>query len=449
MALLQMPMKVGTSTKAGLAAMLFDPIIAPIINDFPASHSLSEGHPMKIMVYSHDAFGLGNIRRMVAICDYLLKAIPNVSILVVSGSPALHQLRLPDGLDYIKLPCLGRDEHGKMGVRFLRTELGDTLKLRGELIRTATINFQPDVVLVDKKPNGLWGELQPTLSYLQQSCPQTRLVLLLRDILDSPTVTIAQWQQDNYYALAENLYDQIWVVGSPEIFDAPQEYQFPAALTAKTRFMGYIRRGLGRRHTNEVRHSLGLKATDRLILVTPGGGGDGFRLVDTYLKAQDALNSQSDQRFISLVVGGPEMPAACKQELLKQIHPQPYLHWLEFTDDLASYMTAADVVVSMGGYNTVGEILSLQRRAVVVPRTHPVEEQWIRAQRMAELGLFTAIHPDALTPTRLVAALLQELQGNPSKADYLLDLNALPRITETLLGLMNSPCPKPQPELVA
>jgi predicted glycosyltransferase len=42
----------------------------------------------------------------------------------------------------------------------------------------------------------------------------------------------------------------------------------------------------------------------------------------------------------------------------------------------------------------VGEILSLRKRAVVVPRTQPVEEQWIRAQRMAELGLFAAIHPD-------------------------------------------------------
>ena len=59
---------------------------------------------MKLMVYSHDAFGLGNIRRMLAICQYLLRTLPNVSILVVSGSPALHTLSLPEGLDYIKLP---------------------------------------------------------------------------------------------------------------------------------------------------------------------------------------------------------------------------------------------------------------------------------------------------------------------------------------------------------
>ncbi|MBE7383399.1 MAG: glycosyltransferase [Leptolyngbya sp. SIO1E4] len=400
---------------------------------------------MKLMVYSHDAFGLGNIRRMVAICDYLLKAVPDLSVLVVSGSPALHQLRLPEGLDYIKLPCLSRDEEGKMGVRFLRTELQEALKLRGELIRTAAAHFQPDLLLVDKKPNGLWGEVQPTLDYLKRHSPATRMVLLLRDILDSPAATIAQWQRDNYYTLTESFYDQVWIVGTADIFDAPREYRFPAALTAKTRFMGYIRRGNGLRHPAVVRRSLGLSSSDRLVLVTPGGGGDGFQLADTYLKAQAIL--AAEQPTVSLIVGGPEMPAAQKQSLLKRINQASNLHWLEFTDDLASYMTAADVVVSMGGYNTVGEILTLQKRAVVVPRTEPVEEQWVRAQRMAELGLFTTFHPDELTPQQLAQGVQQELQmaiAAPSSTSatvapgYQLDLNAMPRITEAMLGLVNA-----------
>jgi len=402
---------------------------------------------MKLMVYSHDAFGLGNIRRMVAICDYLLKAIPHISILVVSGSPALHQLRLPPGLDYIKLPCLGRDEQGNMGVRFLRTELQDMLTLRGELIRTATANFQPDVLLVDKKPNGLWGELQPTLDYLQHQLAPTRLVLLLRDILDQPAATIAQWQRDNYYALTESRYEQVWIVGTADIFDAPRAYQFSPALAAKTRFMGYIRRGSGRRPPAAVRRSLGLPPQAQFVLVTPGGGGDGYHLADTYLKALPLV--AADHPLVSLIIGGPEMAAHQKQDLLHRLHQRSDLHWLEFTDDLASYMMAADVVVSMGGYNTVGEILTLQRRALVVPRVHPVEEQWIRAQRMAELGLFTAIHPDQLTSNLFAQALRKELHTPAASSTYSLDLNALPRIKETLLSLMQGAYPTVKSELVA
>lgn len=299
---------------------------------------------------------------------------------------------------------------------------------------------------MDKKPSGLWSELQPTLTYLQHHAPDTRLVLLLRDILDTPEVTIAQWQRENYYALAEARYDQVWIVGTPDIFDAPRAYEFPASLAAKSRFMGYVRRGEGLRHPAEVRRSLGIAKSDRFVLVTPGGGGDGFRLVDTYLQA---LETPGCQPTVSLIVGGPEMPTPQKQTLLARIAQTPGLRWLEFTDDLASYMAAADAVVSMGGYNTVGEILSLQRRAVVVPRTQPVAEQWIRAQRLAELGLLTVIHPDVLTPARLAQAVQAELQRDSSPLGYQLDLNALPRITEALLALFRGAQLQPQPGLVA
>jgi len=64
------------------------------------------------MVYSHDTFGLGNIRRMLAICSHLHASIPDLSILIVSGSPMLQSFRVAQGIDYIKLPCLKRTEGG-------------------------------------------------------------------------------------------------------------------------------------------------------------------------------------------------------------------------------------------------------------------------------------------------------------------------------------------------
>jgi predicted glycosyltransferase len=88
---------------------------------------------MRLMVYSHDGFGLGNIRRMLAICTHLLDSIPELSILVVSGSPMLHSFRLPKRLDYIKLPCLNRGASGEMSAKYLGTEIDETVKLRSEL----------------------------------------------------------------------------------------------------------------------------------------------------------------------------------------------------------------------------------------------------------------------------------------------------------------------------
>ncbi|MDJ0705008.1 MAG: glycosyltransferase [Leptolyngbyaceae cyanobacterium MO_188.B28] len=389
------------------------------------------------MVYSHDAFGLGNIRRMLAICQHLIHTLSDISILVISGSPALHSLRLPTGIDYIKLPCLGRDQAGQLKAKFLDIQTDEMVKLRSRLILTAAASFKPDLLLVDKKPKGLKGELHETLNHLRIHSPQTKRVLLLRDILDTPEATVSQWRQNGYYDQAELLYDQLWVVGSPEVFDVRTEYDFSWRLAKKVRFCGYIRREAGLISRSEMRQTLGVAPDEPLVLVTSGGGGDGYRLVDAYLSGLESL--PPNQRPKSLIISGPEMPSDQRQQLFERANALPKAYIQEFTDDLMSCMDAADLVVSMGGYNTVGEILTLRKSAIVVPRIQPVEEQWIRAQRMAKLDLFKVIHPDSLTPQGLINAVQEQLQqpDNVIPLFSRLDMNALPKITHLTSALLS------------
>ena len=396
---------------------------------------------MRLMVYSHDSFGLGNISRMLAICKHLLDAIPRLSILVVSGSPVLHSFRMPQGLDYIKLPCLGRDRSGKLSAKYLDTAVDETVKLRSHLIKSVAANFKPDLLLVDKKPYGLLGELKATLTFLKTWLPQTKHILLLRDILDSPEATVKDWQQHRYYQAIDWFYDRVLVVGMPEIFDLAKEYQFPETILQKVRFCGYIRKEYGRKLPQVVRRELQMEPDEQLVFVTPGGGGDGYRLIEIYLQGLTKLQEQ--HKIKTLIISGPEMPADERNSLDRAVEEYPQVIVKEFTDDPMSYVEAADTVVSMGGYNTVSEILSLSKRAVVVPRIQPVQEQWIRAERMAEFGLFKAIHPDRLTPEILADAVLEQLN---SECNHLppvsrLDLNALPRIQQEIIQLLFNEIP--------
>lgn len=393
---------------------------------------------MRLIVYSHDAFGLGNIRRMLAICKYLLDTVPEISILLLSGSPVVHSFRMPEGLDYIKLPCLGRNESGALSAKYLRKDPQEVTKLRSEIIKTAVINFKPDLILVDKKPYGLQGELKSTLSYLKQYLPETKLILLLRDILDTPEVTIQDWHQNDYYRSLRRYYDQILVVGMPEIFDLTKEYQFPSSLKKKTKFCGYILREYGNTLPHIIRQQLNVQVDEKLVLVTPGGGGDGYHLVKTYLEGLGKL--PSGHKIKSLIISGPEMPEEKKQELSQLARKFPSVQIFEFTDDIASYIEAANTVVCMGGYNTVCEVLSLSKKSVIVPRINPVQEQWIRAKRMADFGLFKAIHPDQLNPDNLMINVLEQLDSDNSclPAVSRLDLNGLPRIQQSLCNLVFS-----------
>jgi predicted glycosyltransferase len=392
---------------------------------------------MRLMVYSHDAFGLGNIRRMLEICQFLLKSFPQLSILLMSGSPMLQSFRLPERLDYIKLPCLNRGESGELASKYLPMDAADTLKLRAELLLTATLNFKPDLVLVDKKPNGLKGELTDVLQYLQTYLPQTKLVLLLRDILDAPESTTREWQQHDYYTIIEQSYDQVLVVGRPEVFDPCQSYQFPAAVTHKVHFCGYIRKQPGERSPAQVRQTLALQPQDRLVVVTPGGGEDGYPLVEAYLQGLANLDRPD---FFSLVITGPEMPVEKRETLIALAAQVARVQVIEFTHDLMSDIAAADLVVCMSGYNTITEVLSLGKRAITVPRTKPGQEQLIRAERLAQLGLLKMLHPQDLTPSGLIQAVSAELQREPVPGAGL-DLAGLPKIAEQIGYLLETPEP--------
>ena len=393
---------------------------------------------MRLLVYSHDAFGLGNIRRMLAICEHLLSEIPELSILLLSGSPMLQGFRLPKGLDYIKLPCLNRGETGEIAVKYLGMGVEETVKLRSELILSAAIVFQPDIFLVDKKPYGLKNELRGTLNYLKTALPETKLVLLLRDILDCPEKTIAEWQKNENYAAIEEFYHQVQIVGSPEIFDTAKEYKFPPTITEKVKYCGYIRHQPGRKSQTRIRQELQMSCQEYLVLVTPGGGEDGYELVNTYLQALSILPEK--YRIKSLAICGSEMPQAQKQLIERAAENNPQVCIGEFTDDLMSYMSAANVVVSMAGYNTVCEILSAGKPAVIVPRSQPSKEQSIRAERMAGLNYFQAIAPNNLNSESLMNALLNQLSNQlepQQKLHFDLDMNGLSRVRDCLLQLMS------------
>lgn len=389
----------------------------------------------RIMVYSHDTFGLGNIRRMLTVAMHLVDAFPDASVLIVSGSPMLHAFRIPPRVDYLKLPCLSRTQAGDYTVKFLDMPFDETVRLRANLLVSAILDFEPDLIVVDKKPLGVGNELEPALELLQRRGQQTRLALLLRDILDSPEATRAVWSKKGYFDAIDRFYDQVLVVGSENVFDLAHEYDFPRSVRDKVRYCGYLRR---ERHSGAAMIADGrASSADRLVLVTTGGGEDGFRLVSAYADSLDAVATAGAVH--SIVVCGPEMGPVQRKQVTARLEGRDDVTLLEFSDDMMGLMEAADLVVSMSGYNTVCELLSLRKRAILVPRVRPVAEQWIRAERLEDLGLMRAMHPDTLTADNLAAAVREELDlANVVRYPRNhLDMNGLDRICESLGELLD------------
>jgi len=389
----------------------------------------------KVIIYSHDTYGLGNIRRMLTIAKSLVDSDSDMSVLILSGSPMLHAFRISSRIDYVKLPCLKRSTEGDYTVKHLGLDLTPTIQLRSSIIVSAIAHFEPDVIMVDKKPLGVCDELAPALNFVRRSGMKTKLVLLLRDIIDSSNATTRIWEKNNYYEWIEKFYDSILIVGSREIFDLGMEYRFPSSCLDKLSYCGYLLREKGLKSKESIQKEMGID-NEKIVLVTTGGGEDGFNLIKIYL--QGLRGSNREPEFKSLIIHGPEMLKENQKEIRKLAAQLPSVFLKEYTDDMMAYIGAADLVVSMGGYNTICEILSLKKRAIVVPRVTPVVEQWIRARRMAKRGLFRFIHPESVSPNSIMTMINEEI-AKPSSRDESyknVDMEGLPRIADSILSLI-------------
>lgn len=397
--------------------------------------------PSRVFVYCHDTFGMGNARRMMAVSTGLADAFPHANLLLASGSPVIHGFHLPKRLDYIKLPAVSRTARERYSARYLTTDIGDTIRLRSSLLKAAVADFSPDLVLIDKKPRGVMGELGAAQAFLRQESPGTKSVLVLRDILDAPAVTIPDLAESGFEDDVRDFCDRVAVLGSTDVFDFTREYRLRAETAARVSYCGYLRSPEPRRAVHDVRNECGADTpTDRLVLVTPGGGDDGDTLLEAAVEAIASLVARPPRggpRVRALVVTGPQGRPDRLTRLQARAAQVDGLLIREFTDDMASYEQAADLVVSMGGYNAVCEALSLASRAIVVPRCRPVQEQRIRAARLSALGLLRVMYPEGLTASSLAAVMDEELCKRPARRpNAVVDMNGLPAFVRLVEEVM-------------
>lgn len=382
------------------------------------------------MFYSHDTLGLGHLRRTLLLCAGLGERFHDLSTLVITGSAMAHAFRIPPGVDYVKLPSVSKLDNECYESRFLRLPFEQTLALREQIIFQTIANYRPDFFFVDNVPLGMKGEIRTALEYVRSHMPETRVFLGLRDILDDSAEIIPLWRRLGVFEAIDRFYDCIFIYGLREVFDPIREYEWPDNLRQKTCFCGYIPRSVEKEASLAARRDLCAHG-EKLVLVTVGGGSDGVHVVENYLRALPRVSPSTP--LTSLVLLGPEMKPDQARELASIHGPDPSIRFMEFCDDPLPFIDAADLVVSMAGYNTISEILALRKRAIVVPRIRPRTEQLIRSQRLQDLGLIRMIHPDELSPRRLAGEMIASFDSpEEPPATVNLDFGAIDRLSSRM-----------------
>jgi predicted glycosyltransferase len=381
----------------------------------------------RILIYSHDSFGLGHLRRCRAMANALVEDNQNLSVLILSGSPIIGSFEFKARVDFVRIPGIIKLRNGEYTSLSLHIDTEQTLAMRASIIRHTAEEFDPDIFIVDKEPYGLRGEVTETLEMLKSR--GTHLVLGLRDVLDDPSLLAPEWERKDVMPALENLYDDIWIFGVEQIFDPLEGIDISAKIKRKITYTGYLPRTVP---TTSEPAILG-EMTAPYVLVTVGGGGDGDVLIDWVLSAYESGN---EPPLDALIVLGPFMPPETRTAFRDRINLLDRVSAVTFDNRLESLMEEASAVVAMGGYNTFCEVLSMDKRALIIPITVPRLEQFIRATRAAEVGLVGVLIDDDIRSEETMLTALRQLaqQNKPSEViipgllDGLVNLNKLARL---------------------
>ena len=360
---------------------------------------------------------------------------------MITGSPSAELFSgLPPNADYVKIPTIVTSGAQSARPPILPIGIAEISHLRREIILRALRTFAPDVFLVDNFPLGARLELLPALQELRKN--RSRIILGLRDIADPPNKLRSDWTREGLYGILERYYDSILVYGMREVLDVAEAYELSPSLTLKTHYAGYVTaESFQLRSREEIRQELSVNGP--LVFATVGGGGDGFPLLEIFLKMLIANPS-----FSGLIVTGAFMKPEERRHLEELANSRSGVTVRGFISDVPSYLAAADAVVAMGGYNTTAEILAIGPPAIVVPRHWKSGEysnrsksaggdmeQLVRAQALAKLGFIDFLHPADLSVETLSERIHKALQSEKKGPSIHVNVSGVQFVADHLLGL--------------
>jgi predicted glycosyltransferase len=328
-----------------------------------------------------------------------------MSVLILSGSPIIGNFDFRARVDFVRVPGVIKLRNGDYTSLALHIDIEETLAIRASIVQHTAEAFDPDIFIVDKEPLGLRGEVAGTLEMLKSK--GTPLVLGLRDVLDDPATLRTEWARKKALPALRDLYDEIWVYGDREIYDPLAGLGLPRMVRDKMRFTGYLRRELP---ADAPMHAPLNKIEAPYVLVTPGGGGDGQEMVDWVLSAYE---TDPGLPHPALLVLGPFMASESQVEFQTRADLLPNVEVITFDSHMEGLVDKAIGVVAMGGYNTFCEILSFDKPSLIVPRTVPRKEQYIRASRAQERGLVRMLVNDGVRDPRDMSTALRFLATQP------------------------------------
>jgi predicted glycosyltransferase len=158
--------------------------------------------------------------------------------------------------------------------------------------------------------------------------------------------------------------------------------------------------------------------------------------LSAFLEAWPSIKSEVAAR--ALLVTGPLMDEETMRALEEGAARMAGVSLVRSSNNMLSLVGAADLVVSMGGYNSVVEAVTARKRLLISPRVWPRREQLLRAEAFARLGLARCLRVEDAGAEGLAQAVRETMARPvpPAKAWAKVDLGGGDRVADELVQVV-------------
>ncbi|NNG00290.1 MAG: glycosyl transferase [Desulfobacteraceae bacterium] len=363
---------------------------------------------MKIIVYCQHTLGVGHFFRTVEIC----RSLKGQEIILVTGGPPV-DVSLPAHVRQVKLPSLQMDkDFTRLETGSGRDEVPDIRNERKALLFSLFQNERPDIFLVELYPFGrkkFRFELDPILEGIHNHLfGRCKVVCSLRDIL----VEKDSWKKYERRVVhtVNTWFDAVLVHSDPDIIRLDETFPNIQALTVPVMYTGFVCQPPPRGARRRLRDKLQVGNHQKLIVASAGGGKVGADLLNAVLRAHRLLDQTPPP--LLYVFTGPFLDPDDFRCLKEKASSTAVV--ARFTTEFPAYLAAADLSISMAGYNTAMNILAARVPALFYP-FHVNREQRMRAERLARLGQYRVVNADDLEPLGLSRIMAGTLNAAPAE----------------------------------
>lgn len=356
---------------------------------------------LRILFYCASNIGMGPFGLASRLATRIKTLEPEVSILMASDMPGEAAAGLPD-VAWMRLPKFQFDcqENFTEKPQFLKMQNGELQKMRANLLQTAVVSFQPDVLVMVTNPHGKRDEMLPALKRIRKASRPCRTVLVMRDIPATPEEKFKLKGARAEMIRHGQHYDRILISGDADFFKAEEAYQWPPEIQHKFRYAGFAVPEKNQISRLDVCAGLpGLDPEKKWVVCAFGGGWESDTLAPDVLEGFKQYAEKAIEPCQLTLFTGAALPENAFQQLENDAKGIPGAFIRRFDPIFPALLHHADLAILQAG-STPMQILESDIPILLSYRPYKSSEQEIRARRLACFPGIRLLEPDMLKAPR-------------------------------------------------